>query len=307
LLYFAYNQQVVFLLDEYDTPIQTAFFENYYEKIIKFFKPFLGGVLKDNDRFLKKAVITGILRVSGESMFSDLNNLEVCTSLDIPFSTRCGFTIDETKNMLKDFGLEKNIDEVINWYDGYNFAENTILNPWSLINYVKKEEFLPYWINTSSNSLLKTMIENSEIFREDLEVLLNGGTLERMINPNITFEHKNFYSDSKILYSFLFFSGYLKCVSQKLVRGSYLCKIKTVNVECKAVFENAVENWLEGGFTNQKVTQMLKALVKVDLETFELFFSDFVLDTLSFYDTVKTPENVYHSFLLGLLIHLNYY
>ncbi len=307
LLYLAYDSQVIFLLDEYDTPIQTAFFEGYYDKMIKFFKPFLGGVLKDNDKYLKKAVLTGILRVSGESMFSDVNNLRNCTILNKMFSTSCGFTLTETKNMLKDFGLEAKSDEIINWYNGYNFAGNTILNPWSLIHYVANEEFIPYWANTSSNSLIRTMVENSETLRGDLEILLNGGFVTQSINSNITFENRNFFFNDEILYSFLFFSGYLKCKEEKLEKYTNECSLKIVNVECHYIFRNILKEWVNGSFSNRKVEKMLKSLINVDLETFEIIFAEFVRDTLSFYDTAKTPENVYHSFLLGLLVHLNDY
>jgi len=281
--------------------------EGYYDKMIKFFKPFLGGVLKDNDKYLKKAVLTGILRVSGESMFSDVNNLRNCTILNKMFSTSCGFTLTETKNMLKDFGLEAKSDEIINWYNGYNFAGNTILNPWSLIHYVANEEFIPYWANTSSNSLIRTMVENSETLRGDLEILLNGGFVTQSINSNITFENRNFFFNDEILYSFLFFSGYLKCKEEKLEKYTNECSLKIVNVECHYIFRNILKEWVNGSFSNRKVEKMLKSLINVDLETFEIIFAEFVRDTLSFYDTAKTPENVYHSFLLGLLVHLNDY
>ena len=246
LLYLSYNEQVIFLLDEYDTPIQTAFFKGYYNEMIEFFKPFLGGILKDNDRYLKKAVITGILRVSGESMFSDVNNLEVCTILYETFSTSCGFTIGETQQMLKDFGLDKNSKKIIDWYDGYNFAGETILNPWSLINYVKNREFNAYWVNTSSNSLIRVMVENSQMFRKDLKVLLSGGYIEKIIDSNITFDTPNFFFNEKILYSFLFFSGYLKCDNRRLIMGRNHCRLKIVNIECQVVFENSISNWLRG-------------------------------------------------------------
>jgi hypothetical protein len=307
LLYYAYNTQVVFLLDEYDTPIQTAFFKGYYNEMIEFFKPFLGGVLKDNDRYLKKAVITGILRVSGESMFSDVNNLEVCTILYETFSTSCGFTIDETKQMLKDFGLDKNSKKIIDWYDGYNFAGETILNPWSLINYVKNREFNAYWVNTSSNSLIRVMVENSQMFREDLKVLLSGGYIEKIIDSNITFDTPNFFFNEKILYSFLFFSGYLKCDNRRLIMGRNHCRLKIVNIECQVVFENSISNWLSSSYQNYKLQEMLKSLTNGEIKLFEKLFSIFVKETLSFYDTAKNPENVYHAFLLGLLVNLSEY
>ncbi|SFV67010.1 Conserved protein, with a weak D-galactarate dehydratase/altronate hydrolase domain [hydrothermal vent metagenome] len=307
LLYYAFDSQVIFLLDEYDTPIQTAFFEGYYDEMIQFFKPFLGGILKDNDRYLKKAVITGILRVSGESMFSDVNNIEICTLLYKTFSTACGFTIKESQKMLKDFGLEHKSSKIIDWYDGYNFAGETILNPWSLINYVKNEEFNAYWANTSSNSLIRVMVENSKMFRKDLETLLNGGYIEKIIDSNITFDNPNFYFNEKILYSFLFFSGYLKCEDRQLIMGRNHCKLKVVNIECQVVFENIISSWLNSSFENYRLQEMLKSLIDGKLKLFEKLFSIFVKETLSFYDTAKNPENVYHAFLLGILVHLGEY
>ncbi len=307
LLYLAYNKQVIFLLDEYDTPIQTAFFKGYYDEMIEFFKPFLGGVLKDNDKYLKKAVITGILRVSGESMFSDVNNLRVCTILDKPLSKVCGFTVEETKLMLKDFGLEEKQNEVINWYDGYNFGGNKILNPWSLINYVSNEEFIPYWANTSGNILIRVMIENSLSFRKDLELLLRGETIEQNIDRNITFENQNFFFDKDILYSFLFFSGYLKCENKRRdANQSIVCNLRVANTECRYIFNKIVRRWINSSFENYKLQEMLKALIRADLKLFERIFSEFVRDTLSFYDTAKRVENVYHAFLLGLLLWLNH-
>jgi hypothetical protein len=304
LLYYAYNTQVVFLLDEYDTPIQTAFFKDYYNEMIEFFKPFLGGVLKDNDKYLKKAVITGILRVSGESMFSDVNNLEVCTILDRAFSTSCGFTINETQQMLKDFSLERDSKKIIEWYDGYNFAGETILNPWSLINYVKNQKFSAYWANTSSNSLIRTMVENSQIFRKDLKVLLNGGSVKKYIDSNITFDAPNFFFNDEILYSFLFFSGYLKCNSQD---ESTICDLSIVNIECRYIFSKIVRRWINSSYQNYKLQEMLKSLTNGEIKLFEKLFSIFVKETLSFYDTAKNPENVYYAFLLGLLVNLSEY
>ena len=308
LLFLSYNQQVVFLLDEYDTPIQTAFFNKYYDDMMNFFKPFLGGALKDNDRYLKKAVITGILRVSGESMFSDVNNLEVCTILYKTFSTSCGFTINETQKMLADFGLEEKQEKIIDWYDGYNFAGETILNPWSLINYIKNDEFNPYWANTSSNSLIRTMVENSQMFRKDLKVLINGGSIEKIIDSNITFDNPNFFYNDEILYSFLFFSGYLKCNNRRRdANENTICDLTIVNVECRYIFSKIVRGWLNSSFQNYKLQEMLKALTNGELKLFEKLFSIFVKETLSFYDTAKNPENVYHAFLLGILVHLGEY
>ena len=308
LLYLSYNEQVIFLLDEYDTPIQTAFFKDYYNEMIEFFKPFLGGILKDNDRYLKKAVITGILRVSGESMFSDVNNLRNCTILQKTLSTSCGFTLSETKQMIKDFGHKSKSKEIIDWYDEYNFAGETILNPWSLINYMANDEFNAYWVNTSSNSLIRVMVENSQMFREDLKVLLNGGMITKAIDSNITFDSPNFFFNDEILYSFLFFSGYLKCDNNRRdINQNYICNLSIVNIECRYIFSKIVRRWINSSYQNYKLQEMLKSLTNGEIKLFEKLFSIFVKETLSFYDTAKNPENVYHAFLLGLLVNLSEY
>jgi tetratricopeptide (TPR) repeat protein len=305
LLYFTYNQKVILLIDEYDTPIQSAFLEGYYDEVIKFFKPFLGSILKDNDRYLKKSVLTGILRVSKESMFSDLNNIEVNTILNKGFSTVCGFTIQECKKMLSDYGLD-NEDEVIDWYNGYRFGDTTILNPWSLINYTNRKEFDVYWANTSANEMIRTLVENSQSFRSNLDILLSGGTIKQKIDSNITFKERDFYFKDTLLYSFLFFSGYLKYVS-KTKTAPFICELSLVNKETQYIFDSIIQDWIETSFENHKLQMMLKALIRVDLKLFQRVFSDFVRDTLSYYDVGKNPENVYHAFLLGLLVNLKEY
>ena len=204
LLTIAYNQKCIILIDEYDTPIQTGFLQGYYDEIIGFFKTFMGAVLKDNDVHVYKAVLTGILRVSRESIFSDLNNIEVYTLLDSEFSDKFGFTTNEVKKLLSDYNLIEQFEEVDNWYDGYCIGGTTIFNPWSLLNFTDSRKFDVYWANTSSNEIIRTLVENSEDFRSDLKQLLNGESLERVINPNITFKDRDFNFKEEMLYSFLF-------------------------------------------------------------------------------------------------------
>jgi hypothetical protein len=178
LLTLAYNQKCIILIDEYDTPIQTGFLQGYYDEIIGFFKTFMGAVLKDNDVNVYKAVLTGILRVSRESIFSDLNNIEVYTLLNNQFSDKFGFTTNEVKKLLADYNLIEQFEEVNRWYNGYCIGETTIFNPWSLLNFSNRKQFDVYWANTSSNEIIRTLVENSEDFRSDLKQLLNGESLE---------------------------------------------------------------------------------------------------------------------------------
>ena len=307
LLTLAYNQKCIVLIDEYDTPIQTGFIKGYYEEIVGFFKTFMGAVLKDNDRYLQKAVLTGILKVSKESIFSDLNNIAVYTLLDKEFSDKFGFTSNEVKNMLKDYNLAETFEEVNQWYNGYNIGGTTIFNPWSLLNYSNRKRFDVYWANTSSNDIIRVLVEHSDSFREDLQYLLKGQSVEKVINPNITFKDKDFNFNEEMLYSFLFFSGYLKCQDKVFKNGKHYCRLNIVNIECQYIFEHIISNWISEKFSNPRLRLLLKSLTDGDLELFEEIFSEFVRDTLSFYDTAKSIESVYHAFFLGLLLNLNDY
>jgi len=308
LLTLAYGQKCVVLIDEYDTPIQTGFIKGYYEEIVEFFKTFMGAVLKDNDRYLFKAVMTGILRISKESIFSDLNNIKVYTLLDSAFSDKFGFTTNEVKQLLHDYDLGNNFEEVNKWYNGYNIGDTTILNPWSILNYIDSHGQLDvYWANTSSNDIIRVLVENSDGFREDLKYLLKGQSVTKVINPNITFRDRDFNFNEEMLYSFLFFSGYLKCVSKEFREGEQYCKLEIVNTECYYIFKKIISNWVAQSFTQPKVRLLLKSLTDGELDVFEEVFSDFIRDTLSFYDTTKSTESVYHAFFLGLLVNLNDY
>ncbi|CAA6807971.1 MAG: Unknown protein [uncultured Sulfurovum sp.] len=307
LLTKAHNQKCIILIDEYDTPIQTAFLKGYYEEMIGFFKTFMGAVLKDNDVNLYKAVLTGILRISKESIFSDLNNIKVYTLLDNPFSDKFGFTSNEVKAMLKNYNLSENFEEVNQWYNGYKIGETTIFNPWSLLNYSDSGQFDVYWANTSSNDIIRILVENSDGFRDDLKYLLKGETVEKVINPNITFKDRDFNFNEEMLYSFLFFSGYLKYTSKTWKQGEHICTLAIVNVECQYIFRKIIANWISEKFSNPRLRVLLKSLTDGDLKLFEKIFSEFVRDTLSFYDTGKNVESVYHAFFLGLLVNLSDY
>jgi len=307
LLTIAYNQKCIVLIDEYDTPIQTGFIKGYYDEVVNFFKTFMGAVLKDNDIHIYKAILTGILRVSKESIFSDLNNIKVYTLLDREFSDKFGFTTDEVKEMLKLYKLESSFREVSRWYDGYKIGDSTIFNPWSLLNYTDKGNFDVYWANTSSNDIIRVLVENSDGFREDLQYLLKGKSLKKVVNPNITFKDRDFNFNEEMLYSFLFFSGYLKYTYKEWSMGEHICQLAIVNQECYYIFNKIISNWVSEKFSNPRLRVLLKSLTDGELDVFEEVFSEFVRDTLSFYDTAKSIESVYHAFFLGLLVNLTDY
>lgn len=210
-----YNQKVVILMDEYDVPIQSGYLNDYYDEVIEFIRNFLSGGLKDNDN-LYKAVLTGILRIAKESIFSGLNNLNVCTILNNKYSNYFGFTEDEVEVMLKYYGIETKIEEVKEWYNGYIFGSDVIYNPWSIIKYVENsdEGLMPYWVNTSSNDLVKKLItKGDEELKKDLQSLIQGETIEKHINEDIVMNEIE--RDTENIWSFLYFSGYLKAVKKE--------------------------------------------------------------------------------------------
>ena len=308
LLYQKYNQEILILIDEYDTPIHASYLNGYYNEMIEFMRNLLSGAFKDNS-YLFKGVITGILRVSRESIFSGLNNLATYTILEERYSNRFGFTIDETKKLLDSFKLIDKYNDISSSYNGYRFGDNTIFNPWSLLNYIDnpKHELLPYWANTSSNDLIKHLIQVSSMnFKKSLESWLKKESVESQIDSNIVFSEIE--KSDKNIYSLLFFSGYLKCLDKKIIEKTYYCDLVIPNKEVKYIFKNIITSWINDSFRIDRLKILLQALTNGDIETFEELFSEFILETLSFYDVnKKNEEAVYHAFLLGILINLTEY
>jgi len=308
LLYRAYNQEVIILIDEYDTPIHASYINGYYGEFIEFIRNLLSGAFKDNS-YLYRGVITGILRVSRESIFSGLNNLATYTILESEFSDSFGFTIDETRDILEYFNLQDRYDDISDSYNGYTFGTHTILNPWSIINYISDRDhrLLAYWANTSSNELIKHLLSVSSLnFKKSMESWLKDETIVSEIDSNIVFSEIE-RSDQNI-YSLLFFSGYLKCVDKELIDKKYRCRLAVPNTEVKYIFDNIVSSWINESYRVDRLGVLLSSLTSGDIRLFEELFSEFVLETLSFYDlSRRNEEAVYHAFLLGILISLDDY
>ncbi|SDC17196.1 PD-(D/E)XK nuclease superfamily protein [Paenibacillus sp. UNCCL117] len=300
-----YGEKTVILIDEYDTPIQQGFLHGYYDEVITFMRNLLSGALKDNVS-LEKGVLTGILRVAKESIFSGLNNLEVCTLIQKPFSTRFGLMEGEVEQLLADCDVETEADEVKSWYNGYRFGGTTIYNPWSIINFCSKwrEGLQPYWINTSSNDLVRQLItESNGELKEELEQMLGGVPIRKPIDDNMVFRDIHLRSHS--VWSFLLFSGYLKVERQDLIEGIHYGELMIPNKEVEVLYKQIISGWFETGLTERSHQQMLNALVGGDMMTFESIFRDFVTHAFSLFDTGGgEPEKVYHAFVLGLLVSL---
>ena len=300
-LYRYHREKVVILIDEYDTPIQTGH-KKFYDEVITFMRNLLSGAFKDNS-FLYKGVITGILRVSKESIFSGLNNLDVYSVLNYGFSDKFGFTQAETDKILDDFDLREHSEGIGKWYNGYRMGNtDNIYNPWSILNYVTKyrEGFRPYWTQTSANELIKREMEkrDADTLREDILRLINGEKIVKEIEENFVFPDLN--GRKSLFWTLLLYSGYLT-IGEKVHGNDY--ELKIPNFEIKTVFQKTILEWFEAEIKIEKLilNETMHFLTGGQLSEFEEGFRRIMGDTLSYYDTVGPNEYVYHSYLLGLL------
>jgi hypothetical protein len=296
-----HGQKVVVLIDEYDTPIQAGY-KRFYDDAISFMRNLMSGAFKDND-FLYKGVITGILRVSRESIFTGLNNVSVYSIFNDEFSDKFGFTEPETKQILNDFNVPTDYAQIKKWYDGYKFGNTSdIYNPWSILNYAVgyKGGFKPFWVNTSSDELLKERLKerDASFTREQLLKLINDEPIEKTIDENFVFPDLD--TDKELLWTLLTFSGYLTIESRSDV-DKY--RLKMPNYEIKYVFQNIILKWLS---MDVKIRRTLledttNHLINNEIVKFERGFKEIIGDTFSYFDTKGEPENVYQSYVLGLL------
>jgi len=299
-----YKMKVVILIDEYDVPIQGGYVNNYYNIMIEFMRNFLSGAFKDNT-YLEKAVLTGILRVSKESIFSGLNNLKVCTILEEKYSEYFGFLEKEVEEMLKYKGIEFQIEDVKKWYNGYIFGGNILYNPWSILNCVDayKNGFKPYWVNTSSNDLVKRLLtKGGESVKQELESLMNGEAIVKVINEDIVMHEID--KGTENVWSFLLFSGYLKVVKQEVKNGKTYCELQIPNLEVLYLYQEIIMSWFKESINNDRFTLMLGSLLRGDIDTFEDILSEFVMKSVSYFDTDNRNKSFYHAFVLGMLIGL---
>ena len=301
-----YNQKALLLIDEYDTPIHTAYYENYYNEIIAFFRSFLGAGLKDNPNIFK-GVLTGILRVAKESIFSGLNNLAVYSIVRSEYSDKFGFTENEVNGILKNNDIEEKLEIIKKWYNGYTFGNNIIYNPWSILNFAASADKEPrsYWANTASNEIIKDAISQSpQIVKAEFQDLLQDRPIIKRLNENIVFA--DLIKDDITLYSFLLFSGYLNAFSKKNVDEEQHYNLQIPNKEVKQIFKHVIIKWINEPYGSYKLQMMLNALLENETETFEEILNDFVIETLSYFDTQKKDvERVYQAFILGLLVNLS--
>src|SRR3989339_1493291 len=300
-----YNQKVFILIDEYDTPIHASYMENYYKDCMDFMRGFFGAALKDNVA-LEKCVMTGILRIAQESIFSDLNNVKVYTVLSEQYGSFFGFTQEEVEVLLKKASLFDQLPEVQRWYNGYMFGSSVVYNPWSIINYISDNGvFKPYWINTSGNRLIEeALLKGGDEVSVLLEQLIRGESIEQSIAENMVFKDLDLSINQEALFSLLLFSGYLKLIgSQPDAFG--LCRLAIPNCEVKKTYEQWARFWLTGQNGLANYYTFLKALTTGDIETFSYMLQQYLTHSVSFFELNKNAEEVrYHIFILGLIAGL---
>jgi len=301
-LYQHHKVKPVILIDEYDTPIHQGYEENYYKQIIGFMRGFLGGALKD-DKHLEKAVLTGILRIAKESLFSGLNNIEVCTISKKTANDKFGFTEEEVVDLLNYYDNMFSIDDIRYWYDGYNFSGAEIYNPWSIVYSIRQEELTRHWVNTSGNDLIKELcLQADESVRQDIDILTQRGSIKKVIDDNIVFEDVR--KDQNALWSFFLHTGYLRYDNMVEVEDEgKIADIRFPNYEVLSFFkQKIIKNWFTPQYEPKKLSMIIINLISGDLEVFKTEFQQYCLNAISYYDiSGNNPEKLYHMFILGML------
>ena len=307
-LYRYYGKKVIILLDEYDTPMQEAYVDGFWEELVSFTRNLFNSTFKTNP-YLDRAIMTGITRVSKESIFSDLNNLEVVTTTSDKYATSFGFTEEEVFAALEECNLSEEKEEVKRWYDGFIFGTHKdIYNPWSILNFIDKGTYGTYWANTSANSLVgKLLREGDRRIKEKFETLIEGGVIQSPIDEQIVYNQLR--GGEGPIWSLLLASGYLKVLSYESILESANPKytLALTNWEVRLMFQNMIRNWFmaaEGDYND-----FIQALLLGDVDAMNDYMNNVALSVFSYFDTGnqpsgERPERFYHGFVLGLIVEL---
>ena len=296
ILYEKYNKKIVVLVDEYDSPLVSAYINGYYEKAKNFFKTFYSLVLKDNN-YLQMGILTGIIRVIKAGIFSDLNNLRTYTILSDDYTDSYGLTEEEVEKSLKDYGIEAEISNVKDWYDGYRFGDSEVYNPWSIINFLRFKELRAYWVDTSGNDLINDVLKKitKDTIRA-LERLFDGEGLRQNISG--TSDLSKLLNENE-LWELLLFSGYLT-IEEKIDQKNYILRLP--NKEVKELFK---DSFLEKYFgRGNKLSDLMEALTENRIEDYEENLQEILLTSVSYNDTKKGNEAFYHGLIMGMGLYL---
>ena len=307
-LYRCTGEKVLVLIDEYDVPLENAYFHDFYEQMSDRIRSLFESVLKSNEN-LAFAVVTGCLRISKESIFTGLNNLNVISITSDAYAEHFGFTQKEVDALLKAYNLQDNARIVREWYDGYQFGETEVYNPWSVINYIqscyknKKALPKPYWSNTSSNSIVRTLVEKADLsVKQEIEALIEGKTIIKPVHEDITYEDMDSTQDA--LWNFLYFTGYLKKVSERQEEENVLMELAIPNREVRYIYKTTVLRWFESQTRKKELSPLYESILEGDTEKISEILSENLMETISFYDY---QESYYHGFLTGMLKNMNGY
>ena len=303
-----FGRKVIILLDEYDTPMQEAYLNGYWDELSGFTRNLFNATFKNNP-YMDRAIMTGITRISKESVFSDLNNLKVVTTTSNEYTDFFGFTEEEVFAALDEFGLSGRKQEVKEWYDGFIFGGRSgIYNPWSVINYLDSKKIETYWANTSSNSIAGKLIrESNKNIKQDFEILLNGGSIITGVDEQVVYNQLN--AKKGAIWGFLLAGGYLKVLSSgfREQTGSFSYELALTNKEVHTMFQNIICDWFSG--VNDNYNDFIKALMLGDIKAMNVYMNRVAMETFSYFDTGKKPscdepERFYHGFVLGLVAGL---
>ena len=296
ILYEKYNKKVVVLIDEYDSPLVSAYINGYYKKAKDFFKTFYSIVLKDNN-YLQMGILTGIIRVIKAGIFSDLNNLRTYTILSDDYTDSYGLTEEEVEKSLKDYGLEYEISKVKDWYDGYRFGNSEVYNPWSILNFLQDKELRAYWVDTSGNDLINDVLKKiTKDTVRALERLFNGEGLRQNISGTSDLSK---LLDENELWELLLFSGYLT-IEEKIDQKNYILRLP--NKEVKELFK---DSFLEKYFgRGNKLSDLMEALTENRIDEYEEKLQEILLTSVSYNDTKKGNEAFYHGLIMGMGLYL---
>lgn len=301
-MYKVTGKNTVILIDEYDVPLENAYFKGFYEKMVDFVRSLFESALKTNN-YLQLAVITGCLRISKESIFTGLNHLNIISILDRKYSEHFGFTEQEVRRMMSYYEVENRFQTMKEWYDGYLFGDTEVYNPWSVIKYLYDLYSdvgafpHPYWINTSSNDIIKDLIARAD--REtkgQIETLLGGGTLDIQVHEEVTYG--DMHSSGESLWNFLYFTGYLTKESEYFKESSIFLRARIPNIEVKTIYQNTILNWLKAAIKKEDFHDLYQAMEEGDARRMADILNGQLFRTISFYDSA---ENFYHGFLTGIL------
>lgn len=304
----AYGRKTIILIDEYDVPLENAYFSGFYDEMTGFMRSLFESALKTN-LSLEFAVITGCLRVSKESIFTGLNNLNMISILSNLYSEYFGFTQREVDEALRFYGRENKAEVMKKWYNGYLFGSTEVYNPWSVIKYLQdiaeNEQYFPrpYWANTSSNSIVRTLVEKADIsVKEEIENLIGGGAVEKDVHEEVTYGDVDKSDDN--LWNFLFFTGYLKKTEESIEERTVKLKLAIPNEEVKYIYENTIINWFREEIEKEDLSLLYRALEEGDCGMASDMIAERLAETISFYDYA---ENFYHGFMLGMLSQASKY